>query len=565
MNNTEAGIRDKLVKNLGIFNEGLEYIDKEKYLPNYFGGKNFIDILAKDKLGRYVLIELKRSRPASRQALHEVLKYFEAIKDNFSLKDDEIILYIVSTDWTELIVPFSKFLNDTKCALYGFQLYLDDDNNPCEVEKVTIERRKNERALSLSHKISYYKDFDSLNSGIQSYKECYKTKNIKDYVLLILKSNDKLKAFELNNFISALVNTKGLFGDSHSDASFNESILNAYVQYEYMIYAVIQELCDEDYIRIIMKDPDVAEDIQDSIFELDNHSLHSYAIDDAKPRAFSDFVDFSNPTKLVSEILHENGWTIKNLIRSGRFHKNKLLSDEQIINELKGDCGENKTKYFKKIISNNVASINQTRKEIDICLVDNDNWRIGINNALNEIEKITVDNDCTVRVYNPSNILHSLYRFSREFFDCPCDEVLNKAKEWIPCYTISLKKNSLSILYFGCLSGSSNEISLKKFFDINYNGDYSRYFWSFMSGGYNSNDVEASETLGLKYKNFKLEVDDNKVKSFYEFDGYKFKSCNDVSLHMDFIKFSLSETKFMDDLTTLFESKFMGNGMVQLL
>ncbi|MDN0099216.1 hypothetical protein QVN82_11285, partial [Yersinia enterocolitica] len=62
-----------------------------------------------------------------------------------------------------------------------------------------------------------------------------------------------------------------------------------------------------------------------------------------------------------------------------------------------------------------------------------------------------------------------------------------------------------------------------------------------------------------------LEVDDNKVKSFYEFDGYKFKSCNDVSLHMDFIKFSLSETKFMDDLTTLFESKFMGNGMVQLL
>ena len=48
---------------------------------------------AKDSQNRYVLIELKRSDAVARQVIHEVLKYIEGIKENKSLKNDELVAY----------------------------------------------------------------------------------------------------------------------------------------------------------------------------------------------------------------------------------------------------------------------------------------------------------------------------------------------------------------------------------------------------------------------------------------------------------------------------------------
>ena len=57
---SEAKIRDELAKNLSIFGMGLQLIDIEYYLPNARGTRSFVDILARDEEGRYVIIELKR-------------------------------------------------------------------------------------------------------------------------------------------------------------------------------------------------------------------------------------------------------------------------------------------------------------------------------------------------------------------------------------------------------------------------------------------------------------------------------------------------------------------------
>ena len=136
MKRVEASIRDNLVKALDIVEEGLEYIEKEKYLPNDVGTRGFVDILAKDKDGRWVLIELKRSEAASREALHEVLKYIEAFKKNRSVREHEIRVMVISTEWRELIVPFSSFITRTTCNVEGINLLVDRDYQPTHASRV---------------------------------------------------------------------------------------------------------------------------------------------------------------------------------------------------------------------------------------------------------------------------------------------------------------------------------------------------------------------------------------------------------------------------------------------
>ncbi|HIF0959893.1 TPA: endonuclease NucS domain-containing protein, partial [Klebsiella pneumoniae] len=103
----ENELRDLVCERIDILGEDLILLDKEKYLPNKLGTKGFIDIYAKDKQNNHVLIELKRSNQAARQALHEVMKYAEGVKLYFGANDDEIRIIIASTEWSELLVPFS--------------------------------------------------------------------------------------------------------------------------------------------------------------------------------------------------------------------------------------------------------------------------------------------------------------------------------------------------------------------------------------------------------------------------------------------------------------------------
>jgi RecB family endonuclease NucS len=104
----ESKIRDRLAENFGILEEGLELIELEYKLPNALGGKGFIDILARDRFGMVVVIEIKRSDAATRQAAHEIFKYTALLRTNHGLSDDGVRCIILSTEWHELLVPFSE-------------------------------------------------------------------------------------------------------------------------------------------------------------------------------------------------------------------------------------------------------------------------------------------------------------------------------------------------------------------------------------------------------------------------------------------------------------------------
>jgi hypothetical protein len=134
----ENEIQNKLSGMLDIFEPFLTIIQTNYKLPNSKGTKGFIDILAKDSTGAFVIIELKRTDQAAREALHEVTKYAALLQREKGIPPHQIRAIIVSVEWNELIVPFSHIYRAWPHRLDGFDLILSDDGiTPSSVEPVS--------------------------------------------------------------------------------------------------------------------------------------------------------------------------------------------------------------------------------------------------------------------------------------------------------------------------------------------------------------------------------------------------------------------------------------------
>ena len=171
MERIEAEIRDNLCSMLEIIEPGLVYLDKEKFLPNPIGTRSFIDIFARDKNNKYVLIELKRSKSSSRDALHQVLKYLEGVKENISLRDDEVRLIVISTEWSELIVPFSSFVERVKCSVQGFLLVIDENNIPVNATIVEPLKLLSDRLFAPWHELNMYETKENMLVALKAYED----------------------------------------------------------------------------------------------------------------------------------------------------------------------------------------------------------------------------------------------------------------------------------------------------------------------------------------------------------------------------------------------------------
>src|SRR5882724_3039668 len=127
---TEDEIRDYLAKNLDYIEDGMILINKEEYLPNDKGASGFVDIFAKAKDGKLVIVEIKKSNAAARQAVQELSKYAALLKTNRLIKETEYRLLVLSTDWHELLTPFSEFIHATKYDCEGRKILLGKNGLP---------------------------------------------------------------------------------------------------------------------------------------------------------------------------------------------------------------------------------------------------------------------------------------------------------------------------------------------------------------------------------------------------------------------------------------------------
>ncbi len=124
----EDELRDHLAENLGLIEPGLKLIATNYPIKTLVGANGALDILAKDTYGCFVIIEVKRSDQAARQALHELSKYISAFLTTQHVDEQKLRCFVISTHWHELDTPLAYFRVTAAVNVKGFQVTAEQGN-----------------------------------------------------------------------------------------------------------------------------------------------------------------------------------------------------------------------------------------------------------------------------------------------------------------------------------------------------------------------------------------------------------------------------------------------------
>jgi len=507
-----------LAAQLDLIDGKLTLLSTEEYVPSTIGTRSFIDILAKDDRARWVLIELKRSNAAAREAIHEVYKYVEAVKAHLGARNDEIRAIIVSTEWKELLIPFSRFVHDTSISVSGFRLIVDEAAGSLTgsklIEPLAITSG---RVLSPWHEISLYTTKERVVGGLASYDSSCNAKGINDYIMVEMEAASGFYEASVIAIARSLHSMDGGTGEPSPDIIADTA--NKLERFDYMIYFVPQLLSAAEYLQIISADTEVHKEVKEWLDELEGDellgSLQEHALC-AKPRIDRDYFDIGYPAKFQKKLLDDEGWIIRQVHRRGAFARNGVLSDDAILGEIAGEAGTSGQRLRRTILLSEKGEFAQLSKDVRECLSNNPIWQRTILDQISEAQTEFPSCQLDVSVFVPTTGLMTL------FFSLQEDGIL-----YVPSYSLTVRDgNKLRRMYIGELLPEDDQPRGPETF-LNviskyYGGDLGVLVMSMTWGGYEPRDIEVLEDVGLLYGSFRCDANGD-GREFFRFKNGRWR------------------------------------------
>lgn len=526
---SESELRDLLAKQLAVLEPGLSLIKKEQYVPSSIGTRGFIDLFARDRDGHFVLIELKRSDAAAREAIHEVLKYAEGVKRHLGVLDHELRLFIASTEWRELSIPFSRLVSESKLSIAGFELSVSTATNQIEATKVEPLKITRGRLIAPWHELNFYSNEKSLEAGIASYKASCATKQIEDYVMLVLDAPDGFNEMAKSQLRESLRQVQERFGSvDEKDIDDKVSKLR---EIRSAIYFGMQMLDAPSCLAIIERAKGTADKaaLLETINGMEEEEalchLHE-TIGDLPPRPHRDGFEIAYPAKLHSRLLESEQWRIREIQRAGIFKRNQLLTDEAIVEELCGSDGVTGQRFKRTISLSNPAHVASAKSDLAGCLSANPAWRAHTARHLDDLAKDFPKAEAQISVYNPSAGLMTLFHSLTS----------ERGVLFVPMYNIAALENGAPRrVYYGCLVGYKDPQSFQSIIGKFYEGQIFGLLLTNTWGGYEVRDTDILDAVGLRYRSFRADIDGDN-REFFLLDDTHWIS-----------------TEFVNPLTSLFE------------
>lgn len=369
----EKEIRDYLANNLHVISGELTLVKTEYRLENIAGTDGYIDILAKDLYDNYVIIELKRSKQSSRQAIHELIKYLALLKSKLRLKDSEIRMILVAADWSELIVPFCEWKGKVDSLVEG---YLFTEDYQCVLIDAQMEEQE-QRELSRNQLIFLYQTEKNMEYHKEPLIEKVRACGLKDFILLELR---------------------------------NEG--NPAVIYPFALVLIIHRCKEEYYISVLR-----SKGWNEHQLFLYGYSGEEFLIyleeciyKELVEEKMYDDLEISYPEKL-NFALTQQGWIINNIIKCGYF-KEEQRGDNWFIRKIMGVEEDNNfiftdfcdTKFKKKF--------QEMLARARVFLESKDDMSYYFDKILFSISQETVKS-LNIDIYNRGDILLNLMLFER--------------------------------------------------------------------------------------------------------------------------------------------------------
>src|SRR6266487_1793949 len=348
MERVEVTIRDYLASDLSFISNDLHLVGKEFKLT-HAEVTGYIDILARDEYDNYVIIEVKRSDKAARETFNEIFKYIQLLKREHGVKDSEIRVILVSSEWKGLLLPFSEVYHKRTYYLEGIEIILDENNKPVDKKLVEPQDVPLLRNVSSAHTCFLSLTDNGIEQVISSIRKRMLELGIRDF--LIVKMVAKLVPPVVYPFCAYLVHQR----------------------YPTDVYINILKKCS----TIDEKDLEYMEEVEESeesvFLWLEQEVMILLTAD-----IVSDDMEIGYPKKFLAEY---EKWQIARIDKEGFFAKDARLSEELIIAEIIGLHGSSDISYVGKANSKHYPRVTEIEENTCNCLKFNPVWRQHIEHA----------------------------------------------------------------------------------------------------------------------------------------------------------------------------------------
>lgn len=506
----ESALRDLIAQNIHKLKAGLQLLQKEQYIPNKHGTKSFIDLYAKDENGRHVLIELKRSAAASRQAIHEVTKYVEGVKRFFGAKDYEVHVIIASTDWSELLLPFSRFCSDSSFSVEGIKINLLDCDTDFEVESIIPLTITQGRFIAPWHHVYWYKDEIALQRGIDGIEKAYKEKGISDYIIVKLYTPDgsapEERRYAILKAVASLMNVE--------KTERSDGLSSSIPTYEYIAYTALQMVPKGKCLEIISHDPDVLSEVQELLPDMEEDEALCYLhenIELVQPSPHCDCYEIGYPAKFskLIETCEQCG-----IVRHGIFQLNTLLCDDILYAELEGEDGSTGQKLKRTLDMTNSAHIKNLKEDVEKALRNNPVWTAHILREIDEIKKDFPESQIDISVFNPCTGIFTIYYTM----------IKEQGLRYLPSYTIAVRAPEEVRIYYGALEAIESEMDFQQILEKYYEGDLFALLATATWGGRDERDSDIIEDLGAQYRSYRIDICEGQIVDSFTFRDDKWRT-----------------------------------------
>ncbi len=364
---TENEIRDELADRLTLIEPGLTLVEKNYFLRNPEGSNGFVDILARDSTGLFVVLELKKSRSTSREALHEIGKYVDLLGRDKGIPLRRIRAMIVSTDWRELLVPFSYYASKSEFPFTGFQLVLNsDDMTPIGTSEIEMLEPPEERSLTESQRLIVLEPDQDPQAIWQSLRHALFDLGVQDFVAAKLVSQTAQ--------VSLAVALGTVWTPGARELLIPELVATGLVDEEDLEDETVEELAFDHLSQVWNEAP----------------------------------LGVCYPDK-VGALIYAHGWTLESWFRSGVFEDSLVFPDDDLSDLVQGWTGNlSEGKYQGRARPANRLQWDEMIDGLDAALAGNESWRSVVRAWMTQVAARSRGFDVAAHVYDPGDFLQTL-------------------------------------------------------------------------------------------------------------------------------------------------------------
>lgn len=461
---TEAQIRDHLAAHLDLIEPALTLVDTEFHLPSRHGASGFLDIFARDAGGKLVIIEIKRTNAAAREAIQELYKYVPLLRTRFLIKDTDIRLVLLSVEWHELATPFAEFSSSAPFEVTAGEIVLNDAGAPVAIKPVTPMTVAAERKLGVRHFLWGFPDEATATRAVALLSKRIKRSGLTDFVLIQSRA------------------TNPTLGE-RSFLYFTQRELRLE---EYL--ALIEVNCSEDQLTEFRESIAELTELEDRVAEA---SDAAWLNPQGSPyrEIGADSAEIAYPEK-GRRWFAEGAQNDIQVHRFGRFI-DPWLKDATIIDEIRGEGGESDFRLRFSAHTDSPPQMKALRVRVENIFFYNEAWLGTVNQLIRYAERKPGRAQIELVAYSPEDILRAI---AASAFGFP---------GYVPTFRLDIDHDGTVERFIGLPEWDGSPPDFNKVMAEHFSGDTSGYFFACHFGENRTMNRDIMTDLGLRYSVFR--------------------------------------------------------------